>query len=185
MTGGILALDLGARLGWAYGLTEDEWPSVGIWKLKGSEASRFASLEKNLILFCNISKPRTFVLEAPLVPSAMSNDYGVRAAYGYRAIVLAEVHRRRADLVEQTVQVVRTDRLGANSFPKGAVKHEVVNYWRRRGFLIRDHNAADAALLWEWYRCRPLPLEVKAIRKVSISALLSKSRYDLLSRQSV
>jgi Holliday junction resolvasome RuvABC endonuclease subunit len=180
MLHGTLTLDLGGRVGWAYGLLEHSAPEFGSWRLEGSEGQRYASLENELMRFCCGYLPREIVLEAPMPVAAMNNDFAAGQQLGLRAIAFSEGYRQRIPVTEVDCLTVRSLVLGWSRYRRGEVKEVVFAYCRDCGWEVPDHNAADAVMIWLWKRFRehgtPPPLKLSSLRGRSVSKALSARR---------
>jgi hypothetical protein len=153
--GGILALDLSRSTGWCYGAVDDERPAFGVWHLPkiGGEGGRYGAFENVLIEAMEEWRPGQLILEAPLSLQAMlgiSTAKVMQQQYTLRGLAFKEAWRASAPIQEIDSQSVRCDVMGRRHFPKETVKAEVVRYCRGRGWMVPDHNAADACLTWVW-----------------------------------
>ena len=151
--GGILALDLSSVTGWAYGPLDWAAPEAGIWLLpkQGGEGARYAALENELIDVVDAWAPARIVCESPIPLPAMNNVTAAYQQLGLRAIVKALAWRESIPMSEVSADIVRLEILG---IARGqAIKTHVLHWCRRvKRWDIDDHNAADAAMLWEWER---------------------------------
>lgn len=153
--GGVLALDLSSRVGWAYGAIDTAVPAFGVWALPriGGEGARFAAFENELAEAMEDLQPGRIVLEAPMSLRALcgvSTLHVVAQQLTLRGIAYAEAWRASVPISEISSDMVRFAMLGQSRFAKGTVKREVVAYCRARGWRVPDHNAADACLVWAW-----------------------------------
>lgn len=148
--GGILALDLASRTGWAYGpasarLTKPQ--AFGYWDLGRSTVSMaapWAALGDFLGDAYTTFGPSMIVFEAPLPPQAQTHAKTARLLFGYCTVAELFCYRREIRCREQDATSVRKRLIG-----KGRPdKNEIVAWCRARGLDITDHNAADAVLLW-------------------------------------
>jgi Holliday junction resolvasome RuvABC endonuclease subunit len=148
--GGILALDLASRTGWAYGpatarLRRPE--AFGYWQLGSASvhlARPWADLGDMLAPALDLYKPSLVVMEAPLPPSAHKHTRTARLLLGYCTVAELVCYRRKIQCKEQDASTVRKRLIG-----KGRPsKEEIVDWCRARGLEIHDHNAADAVVLW-------------------------------------
>jgi Holliday junction resolvasome RuvABC endonuclease subunit len=153
-SGGILALDLAGVVGVAYGLLTERNPAWGCWHLPriGGEGARYAAFENELSLTLTKLAPTAIVLESTLPLGAMNNYQAAAQAFTLRGFSRSEAWRHSIAISEIDSITVRTAVLGTGRFRRGEVKAEVLAWCRRRGWLIDDHNAGDALLVWEWHR---------------------------------
>jgi hypothetical protein len=155
--GGVLALDLSSCVGFAYGHVSDYCPLTGVWLLpqRSGIGARYAAYENELIDALGRFKPSLVVMEAPMRLYAQVAKKGTEAAarqqYGLCAYTEGECHRAGVKLYEEDVLPVRDRVIGRRIWQiKGAeVKVTIVAWCRDRGWPIVDHNAADAAVLWQ------------------------------------
>lgn len=150
--GGVLALDLAGTAGWCYGDVDDIVPLFGIWRLPkvGGEGARYAAFENTLIDHLNEWRPSWIVLEEALPPVAQTNTFSAYQQYTLRGITLAEAYRASIPWSSVSAQLARLEVLGR---ARPDDKKEAVMAWcRHRGWLVHDHNAADACVVWEWHR---------------------------------
>ncbi len=152
--GGTLTLDLASVVGWAYGHDEDRVPLFGTWKLPkiGGEGARYASFENELITTVETCQPRWIVLEKPLPPQAQTHARSAEQQYALRGMAYSTAYRNSIPISEIDAYTVRVEVLGAGR--PVDVKLAVVSYCRKRGWIVPDHNAGDACLIWQWHRQR-------------------------------
>lgn len=159
--GGVLALDLSSRVGWAYGLPGEPAPLFGCWQLPyvGGEGARYAAFENELALAIERHAPARLILEAPLTFQALlgvSNAKVMQQQYTLRGFAYSEAWRAAVPISEVDSYTVRSEVLGKGTFAKDTVKREVISYCRKRGWRVPDHNAGDACLVWQWLTDRLL-----------------------------
>jgi len=148
--GGILALDLAGRTGWAYGHASARLSrpdAFGYWDLGSSSVSLAApwtNLLDQLKDVFTVMRPSLVVFEAPLPPSAQKHARTARLLFGYCTCVEIMCWRWEIECREQDAPTVRKQLLG-HARPS---KEEIVNWCRARQLDITDHNAADAVTLW-------------------------------------
>lgn len=158
--GGVLALDLGGTLGWAYGHIRQNQPLYGRLKLRvrgEDEDDRFVRLSNAAYDLFTQYRPARLLIEAALPFAALNNQASAYQQYGMRAIARCEA--RRAGLPrpqEYSADLVRHEVLGRARFPKGEAKKHVLRWARQSGFKLSDeeHDIADALALWEYYCAR-------------------------------
>lgn len=148
-----MALDLAGTVGWAYGPVSAPAPVFGCWKLPkiGGEGARYAGFENVLIEAMTRMQPGRMVLEAPLPLMAQSQAKVAQQQYTLRGLAYAEAYRAGIAISEVSADLVRHDLLGRSRF-NGEAKKEVLHYCRQRGWVVPDHNAADACMVWAWYK---------------------------------
>lgn len=153
-SGGVLALDLSRTTGWAYGPIDAVNPACGSWHLPstGGEGARFAAFENVLCETLDAYQPAKMLLEAPLALPGHNSMQVSCQQFGLRALAYVEAYRASCAVSEIGATNVRQALLGQAWFAKDQVKKIVVAYCRRRGALVRDHNAADAVMVWWWYQ---------------------------------
>jgi Holliday junction resolvasome RuvABC endonuclease subunit len=149
--GGILALDLSTRTGWAYGhasarLTRPA--AFGTWELGTSRvalAAPWATLLDQLADTCQVMRPSLIVMEAPLPPRSQTNARVARLLFGLCAVTELFAYRWSIECREQDAVTVRKGLIG-KARPE---KDEIVSWCQARGLAdLTDHNAADAVTLW-------------------------------------
>ena len=89
---------------------------------------------------------------APAAPTATPSHPGKRAFPAPKSAGGAPCYRSRYAFKSITAPDARRAVLGQAYFSKDRVKQEVIAYCRRRGLKVRDHHAADAAIIWLWHR---------------------------------
>lgn len=154
--GGVLALDLASTVGWAFGHVNDLDPLYGVWRLPhfGGEGGRYVAFENELAAFIERHQPGHVILEAALSLQALAQVSTIavtRQQLSLRAIAYMEAYRASITITEIDSRSVRLAILGVGSFAKDTVKREVVQYCRRQGWMVPDHNAGDACLTWLWH----------------------------------
>jgi hypothetical protein len=189
MSGGILALDLASTTGWAYGTQACAAPEVGTWRLgKGSEVARMGAFGSELSDFVRAHRPSVILLEAPISFRVMRRFADAAQQLGLRAVAMAIAWQNETPCHEIECLRVRAEMLGSRNFPRGEVKGVVMAYWQRRGVPMPDHNAADAALMWEWYRLRltgkPPPLVLAPVR-LSPGLSMRRSRASIVRESDI
>jgi Holliday junction resolvasome RuvABC endonuclease subunit len=153
----VLSLDLATVVGWCYGHLQSRSPAFGTWRLPhvGGEGAKYAAFENELVAAMDRWKPSKLLVEAtlPLMALAHGSTHRVAAQqFTLRGFVYTEGYRASIPVFEKDARSVRQDILGQGQFPKDQVKREVFKWCRNHGWRVPDHNAADAALLWEWHR---------------------------------
>jgi Holliday junction resolvasome RuvABC endonuclease subunit len=154
--GGVLCLDLSLTTGFAYGMRTDRGPAFGIWKLPriGGEGARGAYFENTLARMLYDCQPSNLVLEAPLPLPAQTHMKTCEQQLGLRQLAYVEAWRAKVPVSEISALTVRMELMGTARFRKNEVKAEVMKFIRARGWMVTDHNAADACMLWLWHMRR-------------------------------
>lgn len=154
--GGILALDLSSKTGWAYGQINARSPEGwGTWYLPmiGGEGARYCAFENELAAMIATARPGRLVMEAPLTFQALlgvSNMKTMAQQLTLRGIGYSEAYRASIPCSEVSADMVRSVVLGQGRFPKGTVKSVVIAHCWAQGWKVDDDNAADAVLTWAW-----------------------------------
>jgi Holliday junction resolvasome RuvABC endonuclease subunit len=152
-----MTLDLSSCVGWAYGLTDSNAPRFGVWRLPhiGGEGAKYCAFENELAAAIGVLRPGSLVLEASLSLQALAGVSTIAVArqqLTLRGIAYSEAYRASIPISEVSSDIVRLAVLGTSRFAKNQVKYEVVRYCRSIGLMVPDHNAADAVLVWLWYK---------------------------------
>jgi hypothetical protein len=154
--GGALCLDLGGTIGYAYAPLAAQRPLFGSFVLPkiGGLGARFTAAENELLDLIELHLPSHIYLEAPLPSQAMKSEDAARQQLGLWAHVISNAYRRSIPVTPQDSYTVRFEVLGTGRFPKGEVKDEITAWCRGRGWHVPDHHAADACMLWAFFRKR-------------------------------
>jgi Holliday junction resolvasome RuvABC endonuclease subunit len=156
--GGLLALDLGSTIGWAYGPLDWPQPLSGYitTPVLGGQAPRFQVLDSELCDMIEKWQPTKLAVESPLHVMAHDSTAAAALLYGMRAIVLLRAYGYEIPLSSISADLVRQDLMGFCRIPggkRGAIKDAVLAWCRhRKHWQISNHNAADAALIWAWHQ---------------------------------
>jgi crossover junction endodeoxyribonuclease RuvC len=149
----ILALDLAARTGWAFGAALDCSPlsgSVRFAKPGASLGMVFSTCRTWVRDVALLHQPDVIVFESPMTPEHMAgrtNAATIRLLVGLAAIVEEACFGR--DVREAKVIDIRRHFIGSN--PRRAeAKTRTIAACRRLGFSPVDDNAADALALWHY-----------------------------------
>jgi hypothetical protein len=157
--GGVLALDLASRVGWAYGCPGDRQPLCGAWILPPSDAGdhgrKFAAMENELEDLLVIYRPVLILVEAPLPPTAVSNASTWAHQLGLSAIAASSAYRHDIRFRQQAASTIRLEILGTCRFPGGDPKDAIMDYCAGRGWTVPNHDAGDACITW-LYGCHHL-----------------------------
>lgn len=160
---GILALDLGIKSGWAYGIPGEQ-PRYGLWNL-GAENSlgRRNSILMNFIAdFCTVSRPELIIFESPIAKMQTS----ARSLIYLAGATETAAEEEGVPVKEELPQTARKLVLGRGAFfvtgPDGRAtkdargkkisdtKPNVMAWARGQGWDPLTHDVADALLLLEY-----------------------------------
>lgn len=153
--GGVLALDLSGRTGWAYiGLTDACGLRGGVWQLPTRSLSAGAqgcALENALITAFNTWSPTLFLYEAPPPVMGTTSANVLYQQYGLAQIVECTAHRCDVKVNQERPQTARLGVMGkgnGNIRTKDKEAGKII-HWLAENYGIEtyDHNAADAVLL--------------------------------------
>jgi Holliday junction resolvasome RuvABC endonuclease subunit len=156
--GGVLALDLGSTIGWAYGQLEwvEPWTGHITTPMIGGQGARFQVLDTELIKMIEKWRPAKIAMESPLPPQSQSDTNAALILYGMRAIVVLLAHGFSIPISSISADLARNDLMGFSRIPggkKGAIKDAVMAWVKqRKGWKVWNHNAADAAMIWAWHQ---------------------------------
>lgn len=142
--GGVLALDLSTRTGWAYGHV-GERPDHGVWVLPKTTdlGARCSALAASLEDAIKVMAPDRVCLEAPLPPQAQTAMASARLQFGLAAVAEMVCHEQGVLCDEARAFEVRK-----LVFGKARVDKSVVISWcHQQGWQPADDNAADALAL--------------------------------------
>lgn len=166
--GPILALDLGNRTGWAFGIAGEK-PASGAWLLRDRGESRdvaMGTLIRRLDDVCRARRPALIVREAPLSIAALLarprktgapqlNQASVEFTYGQHGIVEGMAHQFRIAMPltvwPATIRKHFLDRANMGNRPD--TKMAVVERCRLLGYMPKDEydeDKADAVAMWDW-----------------------------------
>jgi len=151
---GVLALDLSQRTGWAYGRLDQPIPETGRWVLPdiGGRAARFCALHDMLDDHMERWKPIQMVIEAPLPPQAQTHTNSALQQYGLDAVVRMVGFWWGVPVVAIDSWTARHEVAGIRRTSDDTVKKSVFAFCRRLGIKVDSHDAADAAMLWLWFK---------------------------------
>lgn len=145
--GGILALDISTKTGWAYGhpSTRLTKPAAqGLWDLGGmipSIAKPGAALADSLADAFEVMQPSLLIIEAPLAKQQST----ARLLLGLAYVAELVAYRWSVRCREEMPQTVRKQIMGRGN---GWKKPDIVSWVQARGIQTTDHNVADACILW-------------------------------------
>lgn len=154
----VLALDLASRFGWAEGANGHK-PICGSKRcaIEGAGTPEiFGNYTKWLSQKLINRTPDVLVYEAPLATNILRGKTNVRTSrilFGLAAITEGIAYRMGVRSIrEATVNEVRRHFIGNGNLPGDQAKRAVGVRCRQLGYEIDDHNAGDAAALWD-YTC--------------------------------
>jgi crossover junction endodeoxyribonuclease RuvC len=145
--GGILALDLSTRTGWAYGLP-GAVPVTGVWMLPSyaiDPGRCLAALGNEFADAIWLHQPTQVWVEAPLSLSGQTHANTAMQQFQLDGVVLETCYRWERPVRRAHAGTVRKAVLGRGN---NVSKDDVVAWAVARGIAVADHNAADAAMLW-------------------------------------
>lgn len=150
----ILAVDLSQRVGWALG-DGSAAPSFGVWILPppGDDLGVFgAAYENELIDLLEDRRPDRVVTAASLPPTAQTHALTMEAQVGLLMLTRCACYRHRVQHVVRPESTARKRVIGTGRPPRGEAKRMVVDWCHSKGWMVPDHNAGDAVVLWQ-YEC--------------------------------
>lgn len=153
MMAGILALDTGMTMGWAYMPAPIKF-THGIWKLPGGQKEpghAFNHLFKTLDDFARENRPKLIVKEAAILPTDHKSTHGKYAMsakqrvlmYGLHAMVELICVQRGIKLTEIEPRTLKKQFTGNGN----AKKEDMIFRCKTIGQSVQDHNEADAIAL--------------------------------------
>lgn len=156
----ILALDLAQQLGYCIG-RPGEHPIMGSISLRSASThsgTKFCLLIDWLAPVLKTNKPFRVIYEAPMLmmPEGKTDEDGRRrggnaktmaALIGYANMVEMLCCRWDVQVVQSASQTARKHFIGTGRHPDP--KPAVFDECKRRGWNPFDHNASDAAALWD------------------------------------
>ena len=159
--GGVLALDLATRAGWAL-WKPGEPVRHGIWAgpQTGDDVGRFImAFEDWLQPFLAAEQPSWVVFEAPILTAGKTTPATARKLMSIAAV--CEVVCRRGGVMYRQAnnKAVRKHFIGHGNLRSDESKRRTLEVCRAKGWAPRDHNAADALALLD-YAVTVLALEV-------------------------
>jgi len=146
----ILALDISTHCGWALGRGWEQ-PRFGVQHLPSSGDGEFGrtyfAFHQWLCDMLTMHSPDRLVFEAPL-SSHGAGQNAARLSLGLAAIAEMVAHIRSVPSNEVAVNTVRLHFCGDGHAKKDDVGFEC----RQRGWMVADHNAADACAVLDFAR---------------------------------
>lgn len=175
--GGILGLDLGSVVGFAYGRAEQR--HARLWhriirvgnELSGKSFGRYHDLIDATLAEL---RPERVVAEAPLRAAAMNHDHAMLQQIGLTAFTLESCVRHSVPYHAMGLDDVRTAIIGKSRWPKGEVKREVLAWARKDGYAAANTHEADAAAVWTAFA-----REVRRGRRISEARLIGEAALDV------
>lgn len=147
----LLTLDLATRVGWAVGCMGSDTVGFGAYQLPSADAGEFGrqfhAFDMWLSDMITTHDPSHIVMEAVLADRAPGQN-AARTLLGLGAITELVAYRREVDVMEVHVSTVRKHFCGSGH----AKKDDVGFQCRERGWMVADHNAADALAVLSYAR---------------------------------
>lgn len=158
----LLALDLATATGWGFYRPGLDAPLSGVWNLSGKNGQRFAQLRDRVGERIEMGVDR-IVCEAPFIQKGHENI--LELLYGLRAQVVELAYRKRVDFVSVPPMQWRPSFIGCTQAPKYVpkpqkrawLKNRAIEECEKRGWPVRDDNAAEALGILDYERCRIFP----------------------------
>lgn len=159
MSGGLYALDLGTKTGWAYAVPGAE-PVHGHVRLPADrgDGAFFSAYRRFLLDHITVHAPRLIVYEAPLITGGMTHVQTVFRLFGLAAHTVEMAHIRE-------VRCERANNASVKKFVTDngrAKKPEVMDAIRARGWSPDDENEADALAVLLWAESKWAPRVTRA-----------------------
>ena len=149
--GGILALDLATRTGWAYGLPGTK-PIGGVWELPpaASLGRKLASFENQLWDALALHQPRLLMLAASFTQGKAIA--GAELLLGLSAHVESSCYRHDAEVRKQAESTIRKHVLGHGASLGGreACKARAMAWCAEQGYRVMSDDHADALVVWHY-----------------------------------
>lgn len=165
--GGVLALDLSAVIGLAYGPEANRVPLLtGQFALPaiGGRGAKAAAAENLLDEVMQTYQPGTLVLAVPLPLPALNNWDSAYQQFGLAWAAYGAAWRANCGVTAVDEGTVRHEMLGRSRYQKGGVKQAVLAYCRQMHVGVVGHHAGDAAVLWLWHRSRVVGMTPDMVR---------------------
>lgn len=159
-----LTVDLGVSTGWAFGRVTDNKPLLGVWLLpeKAPIEERYVALDNELHDAFMVHQPSRFVVAARFFAKQTSAEF----LMGLYAIAIAAACRAGVPSYKVAESTAREKVLGRGSFVtrdpitkkpiKGSgtegAKAAALQFCQIMGWNAPSHDAADAAIVWEYDR---------------------------------
>jgi hypothetical protein len=163
-TGGILALDLSLKTGWAYGGVRATAPRVGLWRLNGGlldMGQAWVDLQNKVEDFAAVSQPSLIVYALPYAKIQTTARLGL----GLAAHAESSAWRLSIQVREIPEGTARKGVLGRGGFAerddqkriiKGSARKNAkaasMAWCEGKGWPVRDDNESDACVIWEFAR---------------------------------
>ena len=165
----VLAYDLAPNfVGYAFGDLSKPWPSdFGFYAFgTGSIGLKMRRFANSLYGDIERWKPSKVVMESPLPPQSQTDTWTAIKIYGQYCYVHEACDRHGIEIPSAAgADTIRSDLIGRCRWPGGSseTKKKVVEFVRSFGVEVRNHNAADAIMVWAWYRLQMLGLPPKPL----------------------
>ncbi len=151
--GGILALDLATRTGWAYGVPGGR-PVGGVWELPpaASLGRKLASFENVLWDALALHKPRLVQFAASFTQGKKIG--GAELLLGLCAHVESGCYRHDAEVRKEAESTIRVHVFGKHGSQGGreVLKARAMAWCAEQGYRVASDDHADALIVWK-YAC--------------------------------
>jgi hypothetical protein len=152
----VMAIDIATHLGWCRGEHTDPTPRFGSVKFGVTGASspaRFShALRWAVETFKGKRLPDVLVLERSIPVRAFSSDQTASILFGLAGVIQGVAYECGLYRFEShAVGDVRSIFIGARGLPTTPAKAAVVRRCRQLGWMVPDHDAADACALWAYH----------------------------------
>ncbi len=162
-SGGILALDLATKTGWAYGKPDKRGPTAfGSLKFKGERPAIYRELRRWLSDWIR-AQPGLIVFESAAPPIWMLG----RTRFATTKLLIGmcehveELCYERIELCDAMTSQVRAHFLGTNRIKRPEAKRLTIARCEKLGWHVANDNEADACALWH-YQASLLSPEIAA-----------------------
>jgi hypothetical protein len=147
----LLALDVGATVGYARGQLGDEpvhrtfrLQTSSVRDLLGARLDRFEEWLTDAFRAFGI----TMVVMAERFH--VRNTGEAAMSFGLDGIVRMVAYRHQARVLVQPEGTVRKEMLGRGSGPSDVMKQLAIDWCERHGYRVESHHEADSLVLWTW-----------------------------------
>jgi crossover junction endodeoxyribonuclease RuvC len=152
--GGILALDLATRTGWAYGVPGGK-PIGGVWELPPAAllGRKLASFENQLWDALALHQPRLVMFAASFTQGKAIT--GAELLLGLSAHVESSCYRHDAEVRKQAESTIRVHVFGKGGAQgsREALKARAMAWCAEQGYRVASDDHADALVVWT-YACQ-------------------------------
>ena len=148
----ILALDLSMHTGWAAGAPGSA-PSCGVMELPNPDnlPRQAAAFADGFAALCKVVQPSRVIAEIDINLHKQNPVAVAEQQVGMAYLLGLLCYRREIPLMRAKASDARSAVMAQTRWAKkGEVKSAVVEWCRFMGWEPRDHNAADACVLWKF-----------------------------------